>query len=150
MADLLECLLQIKGLRETVSRVMLVRSRAIEHAGSASSELQDATRRRLESLLAAEREWHEFFRETLPRERTATLRSPQPESRSVVDLAEAFVAARLSTVSALDDCNATELSTVGRTAARPRLTVADAVAAMLAEDTDVVGRIVSSIGLSEV
>jgi len=147
VADLLECLLQIKGLRETVSRVTQVRSRAAGQAGSASPALQEEASHRLESLLAAERDWQRFFRDALPGKRTAALHSPQPVSRSVPDLADAFVAARLSTLALLDDCSAQELSTIGATADRPRLTVADAVAAMLANDADVVGRLV--LGLAD-
>jgi len=143
VADLLECLLQIKGLRETVSRVLQVRSRAAAQASDAAPEAKEAACRRLESLVASERKWQRFFRETLAEWRTAGLRSPQPASRSVLDLADAFVAARLSTLAMLDECDARELSVTGATADRPRTTVADAVAAMLANDADVVGRMVT-------
>ena len=152
MADLLECLIQIKGLGDTPRRLV---QRAAEFTASPSSQAEasagvvEVARR----LLAAEPQFRRALSLMLTREESALDLLPgdaAAESAQVGDAPgdsfdvcqRAFAAERAATVHALDACSADQLNRKGIDPLRGPITVADLVAAMLAHDTDRLGDLV--------
>jgi hypothetical protein len=147
VADLLECLIQIKGLADTPRRLALRSA----HAASGALSPEDALRRGREAafrLLMAERK----FRDNL----SLMLSHDQPKLRDLPaadavdhpavgldDCESAFAAARAETVRLLEACSADQLNRIGIEPSRGPMTVADLVAVMLAHDTDRLGDLVA-------
>ncbi len=101
---LLECLFQIRALRDTVGRVRDLASAALTEADT--GELL----RRVRGLLAAEAQWQEMLRAMLPAKLSDDLTPPEEAPGDCgVDLVEAFARARMATHAALDACNAADL-----------------------------------------
>ena len=132
MADLLECLIQIKALAQTPAR--LARRLEEDPAGP---------RGPLVSRHLAEREL--FYQRCL----RAMLASDRPplgalDCREAIDAAppagpgdlDSFARRRQETVARLDRCSAADLNRTGLESLRGPITVADLVALMLAHDTD--------------
>lgn len=146
MADLLECLIQIKGLADTPRRFAL-------RAGEAAARSQVSTgtavpvREVACRLLVAERWFRGSLVLMLSRDRPAipglaALDAAVAPMAQGVDCAAEFAAERAETVRLLEACSADQLNRVGIEPARGPITVADLVAAMLAHDTDRLGDLV--------
>jgi hypothetical protein len=158
MADLLECLLQIKGLAETPPRLeaMLAATTPskwterpdpevwapVEIAAHlADQELVYGVRLRL--MLTSERPALEVLDQARLAARAGYL-------GWVPELAvRRFATRRGETLELLESCSAAELERVGRHPARGDMTVADLVALMLAHDVDHCGQIRQRLGLAE-
>jgi hypothetical protein len=152
VADLLECLIQIKGLADTPRRLA---QRAAEFTSSRGSHAEAApgvveVARR---LLAAETRFRGSLSlmltrdqpalETLPGDAAAESAGPGEGPGDSFDACQrAFAAERAETVRMLDACSADQLNRTGLDALRGPITVADLVAAMLAHDTDRLGDLV--------
>jgi hypothetical protein len=146
VADLLECLIQIKGLADTPRRLALRTAEAV--AGSASPEAGvhracDVACR----LLAAETLFRGALSSMLDRDRPALSALPSipdtgARSESNADCAAVFAERRADTVRVLEACSADQLNRIGIEPLRGPMTVADLVAVMLAHDTDRLGELV--------
>jgi hypothetical protein len=149
MSDLLECVLQIKGLRETANRVTaLVHSLDADRWGRAAPDGPSAAEllgqlAELESLYGAS------LRLMLAASRPAL---PAFDAQSLLALGryrrwdagealERFLVRRRDNLELLDRCSAGDLSRVGLHPIRRETTIADLVALMLASDVDRVGEI---------
>jgi hypothetical protein len=147
VADLLECLIQIKGLADTPRR--LAQRNAAAVAGDPSPE--DALRRGREAacrLLSAERKFRDSLSLMLSQDRpTMTgLGAADAAGHPAVgpgDCERAFAAARAETVRMLEACSDDQLNRIGIEPSRGPMTVADLVAVMLAHDTDRLGELVT-------
>lgn len=140
MADLLECLIQIKGVAETPQRLAVRVRRAV-----AAGREQEA-RAVAERLAAAETRFAACLTAMLSAERPSLppldLTSLDVASApSLADCLQDFGWRRRLVVEALDRCSAEDLSRVGFEPSRGPMTVADLVAVMLAHDTEQVGRL---------
>jgi hypothetical protein len=152
VADLLECLIQIKGLGDTPRRLV---QRAAEFTASPSSQAEatagvvEVARR----LLAAETQFRGALSRMLTRDQPAleilpgdapvgSARSGDVPGDSFDVCQRAFAAERAETLRVLDACSADQLNRKGIDALRGPVTVADLVAAMLAHDTDRLGELV--------
>jgi hypothetical protein len=152
VADLLECLIQIKGLADTPRRLV---QRAAEFAATPSFEAVAAVggievARR---LLAAETRFRRALSLMLTCDRPELEVMPG-DSPSDAELARgvpgdsfdacqsAFADQRAATLRLLDACSAHQLNRKGIDPLRGPITVADLVAAMLAHDTDRLGDLV--------
>jgi uncharacterized damage-inducible protein DinB len=157
VADLLECLIQIKGLAETPSRV------------AAAVELADEARWRarpsatvwapievLGHLADLELVFGVRLRAMLTLDEPALA---QVDGSQLVERAryldwpltvalDRFTRRRRENLELLDGCSAEDLNRTGVHPSRGRLSVADLVAVMLAHDTDHVGQIRSRLGVS--
>jgi hypothetical protein len=114
MADLLECVIQIKALRETLHRVTALSSGATR--GGLWEQLAETERRYAVALGTA--------------------------IAGCADAAaggEEFVAMRRANLAVLGDCGAAQLAGPVAWPGRRSTTVADLVAIMLANDTEVLG-----------
>jgi hypothetical protein len=144
VADLLECLIQIKGVADTPRRLALrlaaqpqgdVTRRRGARVARWMAEAEPGFARCLDLMLAEDRaELPE-----LPRVGMLALvgeQGPDP-----LDWQAAFAAARAQTVEVLDRCSAEQLGRIGLEPSRGPMTVADLVALMLAHDTDCLGDI---------
>jgi hypothetical protein len=147
VADLLECVIQIKGLADTPRRLAL---RAAEREAAPPRPAETAGRARQVAclLLAAETEFRRALSLMLTRERPALARLPDARtavapSDSPSDCQQAFAAERAETVRALEACSAEQLNRLGLDPVRGPMTVADLVAVMLAHDTDLLGDLVT-------
>ena len=129
MADLLECLIQIKALRVTLD--MATRPIAPETPPGMDDAAASETWGR---MAGAERRYAEALG-------TATGLRPGAgvESRGAPDAREAFVARRRANLAMLEGCTAAQLSGVVEWPERPSTSVADLAAIMLASDTEVLG-----------
>jgi len=121
MADLLECLIQVKALRETL--VVAETEIAEEEPVPGWQRLADDERRYALALRTDG---------PLRPDLTSTARVPAGS------LAE-FVRLRRANLAMLDGCRAAQLSGLVEWQGRPSTTVADLVAIMLANDTEVLG-----------
>jgi hypothetical protein len=152
VADLLECLIQIKGLADTPRRLV---QRAATCAASSSSQAQATAGVALVArrLLAAETQFRRALAlmlsgdqpalETLPGDAATGSAQPGDVPGDSFDVCQrAFAAERAGTVRVLDACSAEQLNRMGLDALRGPMTVADLVAAMLAHDTDRLGDLV--------
>lgn len=158
MADLLECLLQIKALRETPNRVAALVHDAPAEAWArrpaedvwapvevlahlADLELVFGVRLRL--MLTS-------VRPTLPRFDQDALAARAHHIAWEPELAlEHFRVRRDESLELLDGCRAAELERTGLHPTRGEMTIADMVALMLAHDTDHVGQIRQRLGLTD-
>ncbi len=149
MADLLECLIQIKGVADTPRRLA---ARAADVCSGAVSAA-DAERRVREvtmRLAAAEMVYRDCLSMMLTVERPAlpALPGSHPAAAAPLSAAEAaavFAARRADTVQVLERCSAEQLNRIGIEPSRGAMTVADLVALMLAHDTDSLGGLVARL-----
>jgi hypothetical protein len=127
MADLLECLIQIKALGETLGMVTLCssggNSRAMERVTISGvwQRMADAERR---------------FAEVLGTGFAGGMEPASPDAGPA-----GFVALRRANLAMLDRCTAAELAGFVEWTGRPLTTVADLVAIMLANDTESLGEL---------
>ncbi|MCX6550970.1 MAG: hypothetical protein NTY02_08195 [Acidobacteria bacterium] len=146
MADLLECLIQIKGLGDTLDRLARLFA-DIPEAGPPSVE----TERLLRALVDAERRHSTVLRHATPE---VILHEAGNLSRSgfgarnlsrsgfgLRDLADEFVTLRQGNLAMLQACRANDLAGLVDWPGRRQTTVADAVALMLAHDTEIIGEL---------
>ena len=124
MADLLECLIQIKALRETLEKVASLSGNAPAAADGVGvwNRMADAERSYAAALGTAAGE-------------TSPSRGVSDEARGV------FVALRHVNLSALERCTASQLAGPIIWPGRRSTTVADLVAIMLAHDTEALGHL---------
>jgi len=127
MADLLECLIQIKALGEALTERGLRSERAPTDRDCAAAweRLADAERRyadALEAVLADDR------------------RSDTPPDASEAARAM-FARLRRANLTVLERCTASQLAGLVDWPGRPTTTVADLVAIMLANDIDLLGEL---------
>jgi hypothetical protein len=154
MADLLECVLQIKGLRETADRATaLVHNLGADRWGRAGPEGPSAA-----ELLGQLAELESLYGASL----RLMLAAPRPglpafDGQSLLALGryrrwdagealERFLARRRDNLELLDRCSADDLSRVGLHPIRRETTIADLVALMLASDVDRLGEIRRVLG----
>jgi hypothetical protein len=146
VADLLECLIQIKGVADTPRRLGL---RLAAGGPGASQPGRGATVVR--SMAEAEACFRQCLALMLERERPPLPALPRVafgeegagdagEPSSAVWHAQ-FSARRGATVAVLEQCSAEQLGRIGLEPFRGPMTVADLVALMLAHDTDCLGAI---------
>jgi hypothetical protein len=144
VADLLECLIQIKGLADTPRR--FAQRAADARAGSLSREAAERRVRRLACRLrSAEIQFHECLTSILAEDRPALPALPPAgdQPSPPIDCASEFANRRAETVLLLEACSAVQLNRVGIEPSRGPMTVADIVAVMLAHDTDTLGDLIS-------
>ena len=143
MADLLECLIQIKGVADTPRR-LAVRSAAFVAAAGATADAERTVRDVAARLADAEAVFRDCLSMMLAAESPmlpplpagrAAARSPLTAEEARAD----FASRRADTVRVLERCTAGQLNRVGIEPARGRMIVADLVALMLAHDTDSLG-----------
>lgn len=141
MADLLECLIQMKGVADTPRR-LAERVDACVRAGRLTTALDVAS-----SLARAEERFGECLSALLRGDGGAVASlsppaaGPGDEQRSLAGWLDAFRRRRADVVRVLDRCTAEDLGRAGVEPTRGRMTVADLVATMLAHDTDQLGRL---------
>jgi hypothetical protein len=147
VADLLECLIQIKGLADTPRRLA---RRTAETVSGAASPDEGARRVRDVAcrLLLAEREFRRCLSAMLSDDGPAlpgfdTIGAAGVPPGALVDCEGAFAAERAGTVRLLEACSAEQLNRRGIEPLRGPMTVADLVAVMLAHDTDRLGELVN-------
>jgi hypothetical protein len=132
MADLLECLLQLRGLRESLTRLESLENRARRAGGALAASADETTA----ALLSAGEGWRRVLAPVLPLPTDRETAAPGQDG----PLAR-FRHQRLETLAALDTCSADDLaSLVPLVDGRP-VTIADVVAHMLADDTERLGRL---------
>jgi hypothetical protein len=147
VADLLECLIQIKGLADTPRRLALRTAKAAASSASTESAARQA-RDVARCLLSAEARFRLALSLMLSRDRPALPRLPPVEvtdspAPAVGECERAFATERAETVRVLEACSAGQLNRTGVEPARGPMTVADLVAVMLAHDTDRLGELVT-------
>jgi hypothetical protein len=152
MADLLECLIQIKGLGDTPRR-LAQRAAEFTAAGRFEAEAAVAAVEVVRRLLAAETQFRVALSrmltrdqpalEILPGDASAGSETAGDEPGDPFDVClRAYTAERAETLRVLDACSADQLNRKGIDPLRGPVTVADLVAAMLAHDTDRLGELV--------
>jgi hypothetical protein len=124
MADLLECLIQIKALGETLERISRL-------AGGTSA------RAPLERLAEAERR----YARALGVEAGTAVETIAARDAASDAPPEEFVALRHANLAALGRCTAIQLGSPVEWPGRRSTTVADLVAIMLASDTEMLGEL---------
>jgi hypothetical protein len=146
VADLLECVIQIKGVAGTPGRLAArVSSCAADRSPAASSRAASVVRR----LALFERRFAECLVLMLGEERPVLpaldardlLEAGDGEGTTISGWQAQFSARRADTVATLERCSAEELGRIGLEPSRGPMTVADLVAVMLAHDTDCLGEI---------
>jgi len=138
VADLLECLIQIKGLSATPARLSS-RARAAAGRGAAAQAV-----RVVSYMCTGERWLRECLRRTLGdegsllpvREGSDNGNQGQDEGDTLEERLAEFERRRGRVVEVLEQCSADELGRVGVLPSGRRVTVADLVAITLARDTD--------------
>jgi hypothetical protein len=142
MADLLECLLQIKGLRETADRIATL----VRDAGAAMTLDQERASRAQEllaRLVDAEVRHAGWLRAMLETDCPALVQigsaAIEPPGARPAHQLDRFLRERAGNLQILDRCSAQDLSRTGRRPDGSRVAVADLVAWMLATDVEVVG-----------
>ena len=124
VADLLECLIQIKALEHSIGRIERLVAAAPSAAGAQVGAL-------VARLAAAERTYGR-----------AGLRLTDADGSSQPSPAlEAFIALRRANLEVLQVCTAADLASRVTWPGRGHTTVADLVAIMLAHDTEVLGEL---------
>jgi hypothetical protein len=156
MADLLECLLQIKALRETLGRLQdLVGAAPAARWGIRPASDAWAPVEVVAHLADVELVHGVRLRQVLTMERPALV-AIDPRALAVradylgwpLSLAfDRFKGRRAETLELLDTCRAEELERVGVHPRRGAMTVADLVAFMLTHDIDHLGQIRERLGL---
>jgi hypothetical protein len=138
VADLLECLIQIKGVADTPRRLGL-RLAAAPGRGALMArrmcEAEECFGRCLALMLAGDR----AVLPALPRVESAVDESK--EGNAEAGWLEQFTVRRAGVVALLEQCSAEQLNRIGVEPSRGPMTVADLVAVMLAHDTDCLGAI---------
>jgi hypothetical protein len=129
MADLLECLIQIKALRHTLTRV---ETAGLSASGPVSTERGSVT---LDSVWQRMADAERRFAAALDTAGAGIGSSGEAAG----DTRRVFVALRLSNLARLDGCTAAQLGGSVEWPGRPAMTVADLVAIMLAHDTEALG-----------
>lgn len=147
MADLLECLIQIKGVADTPRR-LAARTADICATPISPAEAQRRVREVTTRLAEAEMVYRDCLYMMLTVERPALPEMPgsHPSAGAPLSAAEAaavFTARRTDTVKVLEQCSAEQLNRIGVEPSRGPMTVADLVALMLAHDTDSLGDLVA-------
>jgi hypothetical protein len=160
MADLLECLLQVRALAETPGRLAdLVRRAPVERwvlrpeSGAPAPvellgrmvEVELRETARLGAILASDRPFLAEVDSVNPA--VPGFRDKELASRPDMVL-ERFRVRRSCTLALLDDCTVDDFTRVGIHPSRGETTVADMVALLLARDLDLVGQIRESLGFS--
>ena len=146
MADLLECLIQIKGVADTPRRL------ALRLAAQAAGGVGGQRGLRIARWMAeAESRFAGCLTLMLSDDRSALAPLPTVrmsatarQSEGEADAAQwlsAFSDRRAQTVALLERCSAEQLGRIGLEPSRGPMTVADLVAVMLAHDTDCLGEI---------
>ncbi len=145
VADLLECLIQIKGVADTPRRLAAraadVRTNALSPADG-ERRVREVTAR----LAAAEMVYRDCLSMMLTVERPTLpalpgVHAPAAATLSAAEAHAVFAARRADTVQVLEQCSAEQLNRIGFEPSRGPMTVADLVALMLAHDTDSLGEI---------
>lgn len=141
MADLLECLIQMKGVADTPRR-LASRVRACVERGDEERAREVASR-----LAMAEARFGSCLSLMLSQERPSLpsldLSSLDVDpARVLADCLQDFGWRRHQAVDALERCTAEDLNRIGFEPSRGPMTVADLVALMLAHDTDQLGQLV--------
>ena len=141
MADLLECLIQIKGVADTPRRL------AARVRGAVAVGRQEVASTVVSRMVAAEGRFAACLdgmlagpTPALPSLDLASLENDP--GRSLGDSMQDFAWRRAQVVRRLETCSAEELNRVGFEPSRGPMTVADLVAVMLAHDTDQLGLLV--------
>jgi hypothetical protein len=145
VADLLECLIQIKGVADTPRR-LAARVGAALSAGRESDAAAVVAR-----LAAAEARFASCLEAMLAEQDAAIpsldLTSLDVDSERLIgESMQAFARRREQVVRALDRCSGQDLNRIGLEPSRGPMTVADLVALMLAHDTDQLGRLIADGG----
>lgn len=140
MADLLECVIQIKGVADTPRR-LAARVRAC-----LATDRQDDARDVVARLAMAEARFSSaltlMLGENRPSLPSLDLSSLDVDpARPLSDCLQEFGWRRQQVVQALERCSAEDLNRVGFEPSRGPMTVADLVALMLAHDTDQLGKL---------
>ena len=151
MADLLECVLQIKGLRETTDRLSdLVKRAEPSRLGLTPRDrtippVADLLRR----LADGEADHGAWLRSTLgvPAPYESFHDDGMFDGFDVFGLYTRFLRRRGQNLELLDRCSAADLSRTGAHPVRGTMTVADMVALMLAADFDSLAEIRGAFGL---
>jgi hypothetical protein len=146
VADLLECLIQIKGVADTPRRLAQRVANAVTTSPSPDALARHA-RQVTSRLLAAERRFRLCLSLMLSRDRSAlpelvAFDALDDPSGSSGDCQREFAEQRAETVSVLEMCSADQLNRIGIEPSRGPMTVADLVAVMLAHDTDRLGELI--------
>jgi len=155
MADLLECLLQIKGLRETADRVAaLVKSVDANRWNHAPGPDEASAADLLVRLAEIEILHGVWLRLMLASARPAL---PIFDEHGLVNLGrchweakealERFLVRRHDNLELLDTCSANDLCRTGVHPIRRDMTIADLVALMLATDVERLGEIRRALGM---
>ena len=129
MADLLECVIQIKALGASLG----IAARAMS-AGSSPGMDRAAFSAVWRRMADAERRYAVALGTEAKGRPNIT-----SESRGAADSAEVFAAMRRANLAMLEGCTAARLAGCIEWPGRPSTTVADLVAIMLASDTEVLG-----------
>jgi hypothetical protein len=145
MADLLECLIQIKGIADTPRR-LAERAARLAAASAAPADTERRVREAAGRLVAAELVYSDCLSRMLAEDRPAlralpVLAAAPDRFVSSADAIAEFKRRRAESVEILDRCSAAQLNRVGIAPSRRRMTVADLVALMLAHDTDCLGEL---------
>ncbi len=143
MADLLECLLQIKGLHGTIERLDAL------GAATAPDRWNEQACAILSSLAEMEIVYGAAIRlmltEVEPRlpaaDRTALSTLGARQQCTPQRAFERFAVRRRDNLDLLDNCTAEDLSRIGHHPSRRAMTLADLIAVMLAGDVEAVGEI---------
>jgi hypothetical protein len=141
VADLLECLIQIKGVADTPRRLAPRVEAAV--AGGREREAADVAAR----LAIADARFANCLAVMLTDDRpllpSLDLASMDIDPRRALAAWMAdFTRRRAEIVASLDKCSADDLNRLGLEPARGPMSVADLVALVLAHDTDQLGRLV--------
>lgn len=146
MADLLECLIQVKGVADTPRR-LAVRAADVRASAASPADAERRVRDVAARLAAAEMVFRDCLSMMLTMDRPALPALPGAHAVPATTLSAAeagavFEGLRADTVRVLDTCSAEQLNRVGIEPSRGPMIVADLVALMLAHDTDSLGDLV--------
>jgi hypothetical protein len=148
VADLLECLIQIKGVADTPRRLAERVDGAVDAPGS-RDDVERRAQQVARRLLAAEARFREGLASMLSRDRPAVpafvaVDDTDGAAGALGECVARFSDERADTVRILEACSAEQLNRIGIEPTRGPMTVADLVAVMLAHDTDRLGELVIS------
>ena len=129
MADLLECVIQIKALRETLA---LAETGTLSISENVTAEMERVPVWQI--MCEAERRCA-----TALRAESGVLSDSASTPGAPAGAREAFAALRRANLTVLERCTAARLGELVEWPGRPSTTVADLVAIMLANDTEVLG-----------